>query len=242
MEDRFERQAMGNNGFLNELEIFRTEEEIAQQCFFAYLSVQNTAAENSNVLQMINRNPLFWKTANHAMLLSTFVALGRIFDQSSPRNIDALMSATIADIHEFSSAALRARKIANGLSAQDAAEFVTHAHELTKDDVSSLRKQISGWRAIYQERYRDPRNKDFAHNEVFDIAEINKLLAVTDIAEMKELFRFLSALEAAFFHNGRAPDLHAYYDKKTQGEKVHQEGCAVMRSLLSRNAGGAALG
>src|SRR5262249_3369074 len=150
-------------------------------------------------LQMINMNPLFWKTASHAMLLSTFVALGRIFDQSSPDNIDTLTSAVTADIHEFSSAALKARKIANGLSAQEAAEFVSHAHRLSKDDVRSLRKQINGWRAIYQERYRDLRNKVFAHNEVLDIAEINKLLAVTDIAEIKELFRFLSALEAALW-------------------------------------------
>jgi hypothetical protein len=52
------------------------------------------AAENSDVLDMMNRNPLFWITAHHAMLLSTFVALGRMFDQTkSPYNIDRLMSA-----------------------------------------------------------------------------------------------------------------------------------------------------
>jgi AbiU2 len=76
------RQSVANK-LLSELEIFRTEEETAQQYFFAYLSVRSMAAENSDVLKMMNINPLFWVTAHHAMLLSTFVALGRIFDLKS---------------------------------------------------------------------------------------------------------------------------------------------------------------
>jgi hypothetical protein len=80
------RQSVANK-LLSELEIFRTEEETAQQYFFAYLSVRSMAAENSDVLKMMNMNPLFWVTAHHAMLLSTFVALGRIFDLQSKHNI-----------------------------------------------------------------------------------------------------------------------------------------------------------
>ena len=84
-----------NNSFQSELEIFRTEEEIAQQ-YFAYLSVRSLAAEDKDVLNMMNENSLFWITVHHAMLLSTFMALGRIFDQQSAHNVDALMSATSA--------------------------------------------------------------------------------------------------------------------------------------------------
>jgi ACT domain-containing protein len=78
--------------FEKELEIFRTEEETAQQYFFSYLSIRDLAGKNDDVLNVINTTPLFWVTVHHAMLLSAFVALGRIFDQNSRHNIDRLIS------------------------------------------------------------------------------------------------------------------------------------------------------
>jgi hypothetical protein len=70
---------MATAKFEVELEIFRTEEETAQQYFFSYLSIRSLAAANADVLDAMNTAPLFWKTVHHATLLSTFVALGRIF-------------------------------------------------------------------------------------------------------------------------------------------------------------------
>jgi hypothetical protein len=54
--------------FEAELEVFRTEEETAQQYFFAYLSVRSLAASDGNVLANMNNTPLFWLTAHHAMV------------------------------------------------------------------------------------------------------------------------------------------------------------------------------
>jgi AbiU2 len=89
--------------FENELEVFRTEEETAQQYFFAYLSVRSLAASDENVLQNMNSTPLFWRTTHHAMLLTAFVALGRIFDQDpkSDHNIDKLMRVTGDSLHLY---------------------------------------------------------------------------------------------------------------------------------------------
>jgi hypothetical protein len=77
--------------FERELEVFRTEEETAQQYFFCYLSVRSLAAKKPDVLAAMNEASLFWATTHHAMLLSAIVALGRIFDQSSRHNINTLM-------------------------------------------------------------------------------------------------------------------------------------------------------
>jgi hypothetical protein len=66
--------------FVDEMELFRTEEQVAQQYFFCYLSVRTLAAAEPEVLKTINETPLFWITKHHAMLLSAFVALGGIFD------------------------------------------------------------------------------------------------------------------------------------------------------------------
>ena len=56
--------------FEKELEIFRTEEETAQQYFFSYLSIRDLAGKNDDVLKVINTAPLFWVTVHHAMLFS----------------------------------------------------------------------------------------------------------------------------------------------------------------------------
>jgi len=122
--------------FETELEIFRTEEETAQQYFFCYLSVRSLAAKNSAVLAATNTTPLFWITTHHAMLLSAIVALGRIFDQKSKHNIDRLMSIASEDLTVFSKAALAARKEKSPrLTKQQAVNYVADKHELTAQDV-----------------------------------------------------------------------------------------------------------
>src|SRR5258707_182993 len=117
--------------FVDELELFRTEEEVAQQYFFCYLSVRTLAAAEPEVLKTINATPLFWITTHHAMLLSAFVALGRIFDQDkkSLHNIDKLIKAVSDDLQAFTRPALAARKLAAGISAEDAAAYVEVTYE-----------------------------------------------------------------------------------------------------------------
>jgi hypothetical protein len=51
--------------FLRELEIFRTEEESAQQFFFAYLSVRALAAENPDVAL---DTPFVWPTGRLSIM------------------------------------------------------------------------------------------------------------------------------------------------------------------------------
>jgi len=68
--------------FGRELEIFRKEEETAQQHFFAYLSLREFAASNNDVLKAMNTTPLFSLTTHHAMLLSAFIGLRAVSDQS----------------------------------------------------------------------------------------------------------------------------------------------------------------
>jgi hypothetical protein len=230
--------------FERELEIFRTEEEVAQQYFFAYLSVRGLAAANSDVLKMMNTTPLFWATTHHAMLLSAFGALGRIFDKKSKHNIDSLMSAASKDLSAFSKAALAARKRAAGLTQQEAAAYVAGKHELTHNDLRCLRKKIAFWRRVYEDRYKDVRHKVFAHKALSDVTEANAILAKTKIAEMKTLFAFMSALYSELweaFHNGRRPSLNDVRDfvlppdpgqDVLPGETVYREGHAVLKSLL----------
>jgi AbiU2 len=146
------------------------------------------------------------------------------------------MSAVSADLKAFSITALEARKISSGLTTEEAAEYVVDAHELTFKDVRSLRKDVDCWRRVYNKRYRDVRRKVFAHKELSNLADVNALMAKTNVAELKELFKFLRALGLALwaaYHNGVAVNLDVYDMQMSVGERVHQEGHAILKSMLS---------
>jgi hypothetical protein len=232
--------------FERELEIFRTEEETAQQYFFSYLSIRSLAGSNGEVLTMMNKAPLFWVTAHHALLLSAFIALGRIFDQNSKHNLNTLMSAASKELSAFSRPALAARKQAAGLTPAEAAAYVKGKHELTDDDLRRIRKEITCWRRVYDDRYKDVRHKIFAHKALSDLTEANKLLARTKIDELKALFAFMSALYSDLweaFHNGIQPSLNVRAfvlpprprvsgQQMLPGETVYRECHGVLESML----------
>lgn len=227
--------------FEEELEVFRTEEEAAQQYFFAYLSVRSLAAAEENVLINMNTTPLFWRTTHHAMLVAAFVALGRIFDQDpkSDHNIDKLMQATGQNLDLFSKSALVDRKIAAGLKPGEAARYVSDRYELTAADVRDMRKQVSAWRRVYDERYRDVRHMPFAHKR--RDATVEAILAKTNIEEIKDLLGFLAGLHSALdqlYLNGQQPIVHVRkftLPPKTSslspGERVYAEGHEVLRMV-----------
>ena len=112
--------------------------------------------------------------------------------------------------------------------------------------VGYLRRQIARWCRIYEERYRDVRDKVFAHKALSDLIKVNELLAAkTNINEMKALFAFMSGLHSALweqFHNGRRPLLHVVdfvlppdpipHREKLPGETVYREGQAALMSML----------
>jgi hypothetical protein len=228
--------------FEDELAIFKVEHETAQQYFFSYASLRGIAASNSAVLRSMNATPLFWLTVESAMLLSTFIALGRIFDSDSPHNPARLMKNSTERRAIFSREALAARRRAAGLSADDRDAF-----EPSKDDFESLCEQIEENRKIYNARYRKVRNKVFAHNEVADLGRANSLLEGTTVNETKALFAFLDALDKALWHllhNGRKPTLEIrpflLPPPKTMhgrpGEKLYQEVNAILQQILHSSA------
>ena len=230
--------------FERELAIFQVEHETAQQYFFSYASLRKIAASNSDVLRSMNATPLFWLTVESSMLLSTFIALGRIFDPGSPHNLARLMKTATEGRAIFLREALAARKraAASALSADDIDNIVRDAFEPSAADFRSLRKEIEERRKIYKARYGEVRNKVFAHNEVADLGEANTLLEGTTLNETLALFAFLDALERTLWqllYNGRKPILKirpfVLPPPKTvhgrPGEKIYQEVNAILQQI-----------
>jgi hypothetical protein len=234
--------------FADELELFRTEEEVAQQYFFGYLALQHVPGRNPAVLHRMNDHPMFWITTRHALLMSAFVALGRIFDQDprSIHNIDKLLRSVWDNIGVFTRVELEQRKIAAGLDPADAAAYVVDKCDLVPTDVGAMRKAVAAWRKIYEARYRDIRHGVFAHKGL-NQADTHLLMAQTNIDEMKAMFGFLHSLHTTLwelYNNGRRPDLapvtfvtepmHRYPSGSLKaGERIYLNGRDVLFDMLS---------
>lgn len=196
--------------FKEELEVFRKEEEVAQQYFFAWLQIRTEIAADEQLLERINDTPLFWITTHHALLLAAFVALGRVFDQDSRHNVDALLR--LANKHRtiFTRTALTERRIREGLDPKFAVEYASDKYEPTANDFRALRAEVDQRRRLYVDQFRDVRNKIYAHKELSDHDAMNALLARATIDDLKMIFGFLHALHEALWellHNGRRPIL-----------------------------------
>jgi hypothetical protein len=199
--------------FERELEIFRTEAELAAQFLYAYLSIHETAGRHAPVYRLLNREALFWNTNLGALQTSTFIALGRIFDQEakSKHNIDHLLKFARDNPDIVSKDALAARKQGQSATRPEwLDDYLTTSYVPTPADFRRLRKLVGKNRRIYEARYRDIRRKWFAHKEMADPAEIGALFAKTNTQELQRLVTFLGFLYEALwqlFFNGSRPIL-----------------------------------
>lgn len=197
--------------FTRELEIFRTEAQAGAQFLYSYLAFNSIISENKRALAFVNHAPLFWKTNMGALQTSFFIVLGRIFDQSSRHNIDVLVSICENNSGIFSKAALAVRKKRDSANAHEWLDgYLERAYEPTPHDFRELRKKVREYRKLYESNYRDIRRKIYAHKEITESAEVEKLFSKTNTRELQRVFVFVNAFYEALwelFHNGRKPVL-----------------------------------
>jgi hypothetical protein len=197
--------------FERELEIFRTETEQATQFYFALLAINDVAYHDKMVHALLKRTALFWNTCAGALQTSAFIALGRVFDQTSAHNVDRVLRIAQDNPQVFSKAALARRlERIEPRGSQWVDEFVQQVYEPTPNDFRRLRAYVRKWRRIYETHYRDVRHKFFAHKETADEAEVAELFRKGSNRELQRMFRFLGQLHRALWQllfNGRKPVL-----------------------------------
>jgi hypothetical protein len=197
--------------FENEMEVFRTEAESAIQFFYSWLGVHAIASEDEEVHGLLNQAPLFWKSVLGALQTSTFIALGRVFDQNSKHNVDRLLKMGQSNMPIFSKTALAERKQRSSANADEwLAKYLLDVYVPTANDFRRLRRYVAKKRIIYEQNYRAVRHQFFAHREVSQQAEIQALFAKTNVQELQQLLVFLLRLYEALwqlYHNGRKPSL-----------------------------------
>ncbi len=199
------------NAFSHELEVFRTEAESAIQFFYAYLTINVALADNEKALRIVNETPQFWRINMGALQTSCFIALGRVFDQSSRHNIGRLLKVAQDNMDIFSKEALEARKRKGSKNVDEwIDDYMKDVYVPTVSDFRRLRGHVSKYRKVYLNGYRDIRLKVYAHKELSKPDDVQTLFAKTNIPEMQRLLIFPKRLHTCLrelFHNGKKPVL-----------------------------------
>jgi len=200
--------------FEHHLEEFRKEVQGGTQFFYAMLAIHAVAGANQRVLQALNDASLFWNTNLGALQTAYFVTLGRVFDQKSTYNIDALIRLAQSNITLFSKSALADRKRAAAKNADEwLPQYLTTAYEPTNDDFRCMRKYVKRYRAIYTKNYDPIRDRIYAHKELARQSDKSSLFSHTRILELQKLFGFLNQLYDILWElyvNGRAPRVRRF--------------------------------
>jgi hypothetical protein len=197
--------------FARKLEVFRTEAEKAAQSFYSYLAMHEVAKHHKRVFRMFNEHPLFWTTLRGGVQTAALIAVGRVFDQNSTHNLDAVLGLAQRNRDIFSKASLGKRQQGNARQEPDwLQDYLRTAYEPTPTDFRRLRKLVKKYRRIYETNYRDLRNQYYAHKVAADPTEVQQLVAKTNIREMQRMFTFLLQLHQTLqelFASGRKPVL-----------------------------------
>lgn len=164
-------------------------------------------------------------SVSDALQTSTFVVLGRIFDQSSPHNIGSLLALAESNPSIFSKTALERRKSASAANAPSwIADYMNSVYVPKPADSRRLRGYVSKHRKTYLAKYRDLRHKVFAHKEITDATQISALFARTNIREMQRMLLFCLSLYDALwqlFVNGKKPVLRS---RKISVDRIRKRG------------------
>lgn len=197
--------------FLDELESFRLNVESGFLCLQANVSANELALNDSGVARRAGEAALFWNAMQCSLQASAFLSLGRMFDQSSPHNIDRLIRIAQEDANLFSADSLRARKIADSTNSQQwIAHYMTSTYVPVARDFRRMRRYVKKYRAVYVDRFRDARNLVYAHTAVIDKAGKDAIFSKADVLVFLRVLMFLSCLHSSLwemFHNGRKPQL-----------------------------------
>ena len=202
--------------FEQELEILRTEAEEVAQYLYAYLAIHATAAQNSEVVRLLNTAPLFWNTTLGALQTSAFIAMGRVFDDDkNSHGVNRLLNLAKENLQIFTRNALAARRQGkNPIRPEYLDKFLLQVYIPELVDFQELQEKVDEHKEIYKNKYKSIRNKIYAHKDIVSNINIHDLFAQTDMHEWQTLTLFLQSLHNLIwqlYHNGIKLDLQGNF-------------------------------
>lgn len=234
----------GHRDFLNQLENFKHEADVAAQYLYSDMAVQHAVSKSKKLLGRLNMTPTFWHTHMAGMQVAAYVALGRVFDTKSRYNINALLDSFESGLSDFSREALAARK-RDGCSTDPEwlPEYLEKSHYPTKRDVERLRLKVAEYREVYDRAVKPARHKYIAHREKKEHVEVQALFAGGKVRELWRLVTALYSMHEALWQqhqNGRKAvmrpirySVKSIYDSGDEGRSgPHERIVSETRKLM----------
>jgi hypothetical protein len=88
-------------------------------------------------------------------------------------NIGKLLSVVEENREEFSLQALE-RRLSKKLTSAEVAKYLKQVHEVSEANVDELKREVDKWRGVYQQDYKDIRDKVFAHRVMSSLDEMKE--------------------------------------------------------------------
>lgn len=170
--------------------------------YLLWKMIRRRSYEEKDVLDALNRTPISWIMTRHALQVTLFMTLGRIFDINGDAfSVDDLLKCCIDEIDTFSKERLRERKIAhqNGVEPNWLDQYIEEADVIKVGDFQKLRGELSKYRKIFEKNFRPIRHKLFAHTDKGQMCNRDELWQQTNIGELESILWILHDLKVTLF-------------------------------------------
>lgn len=189
----------------------RSESEAALRALYAARHFRKLLADQT-AIDAINTNVHFWKLFEASLMTRLFIGIRRLYDSSGDAfTVQAFIKICLNEIGQFSSQALRQRKIAASPNADEWIDaYMATVHQCTEANFQDLARIVRDNSKKMKGPYTDFASKVYAHaihtdgNEIF---EMSKGLNYEEIEAALLSVWHLYQQVWQMFENGRAPEL-----------------------------------
>ena len=176
------------------LKEYRGEVNVAATSFYAWKNINNLAANDPALFQGLQRNALSWNIITHALQITFFTSLGRLFDRDKRSlTVTTFIHKCEDSLAEFSKPAFEARRTAenHGVRPDYMDELLGKLYEPVAADFQVLSRAVAPWETVYANNYQPIRHKLIAHKDLATIGSKDSLFCNTNIEEAEKLLEFL---------------------------------------------------
>jgi len=150
-------------------------------------------AKNREILKLINKNIWFWDNTVNAHKCNIFINLGKVLDtDDKTQSIHFLKRWLISNQNELKEETILARKGKENYEKFKDNMFFQGFHKFTNHDFANFGRKIKQINKRYEAKFKDWRDKIYAHREHFEGNTI-KLESIT-LDEIEEMYSELYGL------------------------------------------------
>lgn len=194
------------------LNTLRNETESSLRALYALRQFRILLSDQKSVNEL-NKNVHFWQIFDSALATKLFISLRRLYDSNGDTfTVQSFIKDCIDHVDQFSSAALRKRKMEGSANAHEWIDgFMKDVHEPTAEDFKKLARLFNVNSKRMKGLYTDIASKVYAHAIHTDTEEIFKL---SHGANFDEIESALTSIWHVYqqvwqmYENGRVPDLN----------------------------------